>query len=332
MVAVSVVIVNANGASLLEDCLKSLDSQTFKDFEVIFVDNGSTDDSIERVKQLMPRARILPQPTNTGFALGNNLGMREARGEYIVLLNNDVRVAPGFLEELVAVVHRDPRIGMVAPKILSFFETGRIDSVGGLVLCPDGLAQGRGRGEIDHGQYDDLEQVLIPSGCAALYRTAMLREIGLFDEGFFMYCEDTDLGLRGLWAGWKTFSAPRSVVYHKYSGFSSPYSPFKMYLVERNHYWMATKNFPGRRLIQVPFWTLYRYLLMAAAVLTGKGKGQAGNTRSLLWAFIRGHAAALLKIPNALRHRIEIRKIETAEFCRLLQEHRLDLAEMMFKP
>lgn len=329
MVAISVIVVNYNGAALLDDCLNSLATQTYRDYEVVFVDNGSTDDSVARVRELMPEARVVALPENRGFAGGNNEGIRQARGSYIVLLNNDTEAASDFLEELVREAQRDLHSGMVAPKILNFYDRRRIDSVGGLLLCRDGLGQGRGRGECDDGQYDDLEEILIPSGCAALYRREMLDEIGLFDERFFAYCEDTDLGLRGRWAGWGARSAPRAVVYHKYSGSSGAYSPLKMFLVERNHYFVAAKNLPWTMLLALPFWSIFRHLLMAGAVATGRGKGKAGAKWTLLSAFARAQLGALSQCPSMFLRRSISRRISRGEFVRLLSRHRLSLRGMI---
>jgi GT2 family glycosyltransferase len=330
MARVSLIILNRDGEDLLDDCLGSLKLQTFSDFELIFVDNGSSDGSLDRVHRLMPAARCIALEENTGFARGNNLAIAQARGEYVVLLNNDTQLDERFLEELVRPPDRDARVGMVAPKILNFYERDLIDSVGGLIVCRDGLAQGRGRGERDRGQYDDLQEVLLPSGCAALYRREMLDEIGLLDESFFMYCEDTDLGLRARWAGWKAVAAPAAVVYHKYSVGAGAYSPFKMYFVERNHFLVALKNLPLWQLLQLPIWSAYRYFLMASAVASGKGKGGAGNTGALLWAFLRGHAAALLRSPGALLERPRTASCGSGEMARLLAQHRLGLRHMIF--
>jgi GT2 family glycosyltransferase len=330
MVRVSLIILNRDGEDLLDDCLHSVKQQTFTDFEVIFVDNGSTDGSLDRVQKLLPETKCVALKENTGFARGNNLGMEQAEGDFVVLLNNDTQLDERFLEELVRVAESDSRVGMVAPKILNFFERRRIDSVGGLIICRDGLAQGRGRGEQDEGQYDELREILLPSGCAALYRREMLAEIGMFDEEFFIYCEDTDLGLRARWAGWKALSAPRAVVYHKYSGFSGAYSPFKLYLVERNHFLLAAKNFPCWWLVQLPLWSICRYLLMAAAVFSGKGKGAAGQTGALLKAFLRGHLAALWRAPAALLRRARPARLRGTEFARLLRRHHLSLKHMIF--
>lgn len=330
MVATSVIVVNYNGMALLEDCLSSLAAQTYRYFEVILVDNGSTDGSVAQAAALMPDLRVLALRENLGFAGGNNEGIRQARGAFIVLLNNDTQLAPEFLEELVRAAERDPRVGMVAPKILNFFDRTQIDSVGGLIICRDGLAQGRGRGERDEGQFDDLEEILLPSGCAALFRRELLDECGLFDERFFAYCEDTDLGLRARWAGWTAVSAPRAVVYHKYSGSSGVYSPLKMFLVERNHYFVALKNFTWSMLIALPFWSMYRYLLMACVLATGKGKGKAGARWVLVKAFLQAHFAAMAACPSVLFGKAGTRRITPREFARLLRRHRLSLRRMVY--
>ena len=330
MPTVSVIIVNYNGANLLDDCLNSLAGQTYRDFEVVFVDNGSHDDSLVRAKKLIPNIKCIELNHNTGFTGGNNEGIRHATGRYIVLLNNDTESDPRFLEELVRVAEIRPDIGMVAPKILNFYDREEIDSVGGLVLCPDGIGQGRGRGEKDRGQYDDLDEILVPSGCAALYRRAMFDDVGLFDERFFAYCEDTDLGLRGRWTGWDAVSSPRAIVYHKYSGSSGAYSPTKMKLVERNHYLCAMKTLPLRSLLCLPIYSCYRYLLMAYAVVSGKGKGQAGSKGNLLLALIVGQVQACLCTPGSLLRRCQTKKNKSSrQMHALLKAHRLDLKTMI---
>ncbi|NLX99074.1 MAG: glycosyltransferase family 2 protein [Rhodopirellula sp.] len=329
MVATSVIVVNYNGIALLADCLNSLAAQTYRDFEVIFVDNGSSDGSVAQAVALMPDVRIVALNENLGFAGGNNAGIRRAQGSNIVLLNNDTLVDPHFLEELVRGVDCGRRVGMVAPKILNYYDRTRIDSVGGLVLCRDGLGQGRGRGERDEGQYDGLGEVLVPSGCAALFRRELLDECGLFDERFFAYCEDMDLGLRACWAGWVAVSAPEAVVYHKYSGSSGAYSPLKMFLVERNHFFVALKNFTCFMLLALPLWSVYRYLLMAYVVATGKGKGKAGAKWELASALVRAHFAAIAACPSVLRSKSGLRRIAPGQFAKLLRRHRLSLRQMI---
>ncbi len=329
MARVSIVIVNFNGEALLDDCLCSLRRQTYGDFEVVFVDNGSSDDSLSKALRLFPAIRCVSLPENAGFAGGANAGIRAARGEYIVLLNNDTEAARDFLAELVRAADESPGIGLVAPKVLDFYNRDVIDSVGGLLLCRQGKALGRGRGQRDRGQYDGLRQVLVPCGSAALYKRAVFDDVGLFDERFFAYCEDSDLGLRARWAGWEAVAAPRAVVYHKYSATAGKCSSLKMYLAERNHYWLALKNFPFSLILALPVVELYRCLLMACALVCRKGHGTADRPLSLFAAFARGQRDGLLGSLGALRHRPPKRNLSPRDMARLLKAHRLSLAKML---
>jgi GT2 family glycosyltransferase len=252
------------------ECLESLRSQTFIDFEIIVVDNGSTDGSVEIIRSHFPECLIILNTSNYGFAKGNNQGIKKAKGKYIALLNNDAQAERHWLEELVKVAEEDHRIGMLASKIYLQGSSKVIDNVGHLIYR-DGLNRGRGRLEVDHGQFDQKEEVLFPSGCAALYRRKMLDEIGLFDEDFFPYGDDTDLGLKGRLAGWKCLYVPRAVVYHRYSQSSGSYSPLKAFYVERNRVWIAIKYFPLSLLMKSPFYTLLRFLFQGYGALSGRG-------------------------------------------------------------
>ena len=221
---VSVVIVNWNGLRFLDGCLSSLFNQSYQDFEVIMIDNGSADGSVEFVKSNFPRTVIIENKENLGFSAANNQGIKVARGKYIATQNNDTVADKNWLSNLVNLAESsESRVGMWAPKILSIKEPSKIDSVGGLIIYKDGIARGRGRGKEDKGQFDKVEEILFPSACSALYRKDMLDEVGYFDEDFFAYGEDTDLGLRGRLAGWKAFSAPNAIVYHHYSGSTGRY-------------------------------------------------------------------------------------------------------------
>jgi len=245
---VSVIIVNWNGKRILEDCLDSLKEQTFRwDFEVIVVDNGSTDGS--------ECFATIRNKRNLGFAGGNNAGIRAARGKYIALLNNDARADKDWLKELVEAAEENPEVGMFASKILR--TDGRIDSAG-CTVHPDGNGMCRGRGE-RHNNYNKSEDVTFPSGCAALYRKSMLDEIGLFDERFFMYNEDTDLGIRAQKAGYKCLYVPTAIVTHLYSQSSSAYSLKKLFRVERNRILIMLKSFTFRQIITSVPWTFIRY-------------------------------------------------------------------------
>ena len=202
---VSVVVVNWDRRELLRECLESLARQTVAAFEVIVVDNGSTDGSPEMVVRDFSAGRpfqlqLIRNGENRGFCAANNQGMAAASGEFIALLNNDAEAGPGWLAGLIEAFRHADDIGMAASKILVHEDPTRIDKVGHLIYL-DGQNRGRGSGELDHGQYDRLEETLWPDGCAAMYRRSMLEQIGGFDEDFFAYADDAELGLRARIAG-----------------------------------------------------------------------------------------------------------------------------------
>jgi len=269
----SVIIVNWNGLSCLPDCLDSLSGQTFQDFEVVLVDNGSKDESVKFVNESYPWVKLVALDQNTGFAAGNNLGLKHAVGEYIITLNNDTRVEPDWLEHLVNTADTHPDAGMIGCRICSFDDPDVIDSIG-MGICRDGMSRGRFRNKRwPETRFNDVEEILFPSACAALYRRSMIDEIGFFDDDFFAYAEDSDLGLRGRLAGWGAVLTTRGIVYHKYSKSSGSFSSFKVYLVERNHYWVVLKNFPPGLVFMLPLFTLLRYFEQLRTVLSGNGAG-----------------------------------------------------------
>ena len=172
---VSIVIPNWNGKHFLEECLESLKHQTFKDFETILVDNGSTDRSVEFVSERYGDfVRLLQHSKNLGVAAGNNTGIRSSRGRFVIFLNNDTVAQPDWLEKLVAAADgtRRDRVGMWASKIYSYHRPDRIESVGELIYW-DGLNRARGQYEKDQGQYDQIEEIFFPPTCGAMFRKAL---------------------------------------------------------------------------------------------------------------------------------------------------------------
>lgn len=313
----SIIIANWNGERFLKKCLSSIRAQGFKDFEVILVDNGSVDNSLKLVREGFPEVKVIRNDENLGFALANNQGIMAAVGKYILTLNNDTELAPAFLTEMANAVKASGKTtGMWAARILSSESRDIIDSVGGLLVYPDGLAKGRGRLEKDTGQYDVLQEVFMPSACAGLYSKKMLDEVGLFDEDFFAYCEDTDLGFRARLAGWKTHNVPAAVVYHYYSGTGGRYTPFKAYLVERNHLWLAIKNMPFGMLARVPFYTLWRFMVQGYGVLTGKGAGgrfvEGFSAFKLFSVLTKAYFDALRRLPRLLVKRRQVQRLRKA--------------------
>ena len=334
MPKVSILIVNWNGKHHLPDCLDSLALQTFRDFEVVLVDNGSTDGSLDFVRAHYPGVTLVPLDRNTGFSGGNNAALAAAQGEYLVTLNNDTRADPGWLAELVRVAESDPQVGMVASRICSFADPELIDSLG-VRICPDGMSRSAARRQrFSSLQLAPVEPILIPTACAALYKRAMIEEIGFFDDDFFAYCEDTDLGLRGRRAGWGALLARDAIVLHKYSGTGGAFSPFKLYLVERNHFWVALKNFPFPWLILLPYYSLLRYLCQARLVAGGAGVGgefrQSGGKKGLLGALSRGIRDALAGMPRVLRRRRQSpRRLSSREMAALLRQYRMGFRELL---
>ena len=332
---ISVVIPNLNGMKYLHECLSSLQNQTFRNYEVIVVDNGSYDGSGDFIRKEFPQVKLIELMENRGFAGGCNTGIRVSAGRYIAVLNNDTEVELQWLEELYKAIEKDTNTGMVASKILLDRQTGEIDSAG-MLIYPDGIGRQRGRGEIDKGQFDREEETLYPSGCAALYKREMLDEIGLFDEDFFAYCEDTDLGLRGLRAGWKAVLAPKAVVYHKYSGAAGKYSVFKALHVERNRIWVAVKNFPLPWLLMAPYFTLKRYIVQAYGIAVSRGSAskfkESQPPAVIASTIVRAYLSAMKALPAMLKKRKAVKKkISSREFIKLMKKYRISVSELVLK-
>jgi len=334
----SAIVLNYNGRGFVEESVRSLLEQDLPGLEVLVVDNGSTDGSADDIERTFAgRLRVLRSPRNLGFGAGNNLGLRAARGRHVILLNNDAVAAPSFARELVAAAEGDDSVGMVAAKVLEYARRDVLDTVGHL-LYPDGLNRGRGRLEPDRGQYDACRTTLFPSGAAALYTRRMLDDIGLFDESFFLYGDDAELGLRGRVARWECALAPRAIAYHHYSRSAGAYSRLKAFYVERNRVLVLFRLFPVSLILVSPAYTAVRLALQAWGALTGRGAAGrlAANTSIVQLAAIamRAYASALRALPSVLRERWRQRRrrrLRTPEFRRLLDEFRLGAREAALK-
>ena len=309
---VSVIVVNWNRRDLLRACLKSLESQTEKDFEITVVDNGSVDGCCEMVERQYPAIRLIRNGENRGFCAANNQGIRASQAEFVALLNNDAEAGPEWIEALLAVFKDRPDCGMAASKILVYEDPRRIDKAGHLIY-PDGQNRGRGSGELDRGQYDQSAETLWPDGCAAMYRSKMLAEIGGFDEDLFAYADDAELGLRARIAGWTCAYAPRAVVRHHRGATLGLSSGRRLVLIERNRVLLAAKLFPWRLLLLNPLYYLLRLASGAWEATRGRGesalyRGVSGKL-TLAAALIRGDLAALWLLPRTLRKRRDIERI-----------------------
>jgi len=252
MKKVFLVILNWNGGEMTLDCLQSLEGIKSDGFsvEVIVVDNGSTDDSVERIRKTEPKVKIVENKKNLGFAEGNNVGIRyalENRADYICLLNNDTRVDPDFLVELFKVAQSDKKIGLIGGKIYfekkyEFFKDKYKDSqrgkviwyAGGLIDWNNVYASHRGVNEVDTGQYDQTVETEYISGCLMFGAREMFRKAGLFDKRYYLYFEDVDLSQRIRKEGFKLIFYPKAKIWHLNSGSSGSGSSLHDYFITRN--------------------------------------------------------------------------------------------------
>lgn len=242
MVTVSVIIVNYNGEHLIAECLQALLNQTYRNFEVIVVDNASTDNSAELIAQRFPWVTLIRLAKNKGFTGGNIEGLKCTRGNYIALLNNDTRVCITWLESLIKTIESDRAIGICSSKII-IDGTNKIDSTGNMFTTA-GSGLKRGELEEDFGQYNEEKSVYGACAAAVLYRREMLDEIGFLDDDLFLNYEDTDLDFRALLAGWKSVFVPDAVVYHKVSATLGKMSDLTVYYFSRNSLLVWIKNMP----------------------------------------------------------------------------------------
>jgi len=246
---VSIIILNWNGRRYLQDCLQAVFAQTTRDFEVMLVDNGSTDGSTDLVRTHFPGVRLIENTHNRGFAAANNQAIRATTSEFVATLNNDTQVEPGWLEALVNAMEAAPHVGMCASKML-FADPPHLINSAGIALDRAAIAWDRMGGQPDTPEDPSPQPVFGACAGAALYRRSMLDQIGLFDEDFFAYMEDVDLAWRAQLAGWEARYVPQARVYHHHSATAQEGSPFKRRLLGRNKVWLAVKNYPTPALYQ----------------------------------------------------------------------------------
>jgi GT2 family glycosyltransferase len=334
---ISIVILNWNGRHLLQECLDSVLHQQDGSLEIILVDNGSADGSVEFLrKQYGERIRIVGLCSNEGWAGGNNHGIKLATGEYLLLLNNDASLEANFFDRLRDGICRHPGAGLFTPKILNYYDRTLLDNAGH-VIYRDGTARGRGRMRKDGEDFELEEEVLCPSGAAGVYHRGVFDRAGLIDERYFAYGEDTELGLRARRAGFACYYVPTAVVYHKYSASGGSYTPQKVYWVERNRIWTVVKTFPWYLALLSPVYSLARYGMGMSSLLSGKGSvgklTERHSVKDLFLAVARAYADGLKGIPEMLRKRRVLRAGQTVgdrEFARMLRRFRAGVREVAF--
>ena len=288
---VALIIVSWNGRRLLERCLPLALAQDYGDYEVVVVDNGSTDGTAGWVASAYPSVRLIRCEHNLGFAEGNNVAIRATESAHVATLNNDAEPSAGWLPTLVRVVESSPDVGSCASRMLRADAPGVVDACG-LEVDRAGIAWNRRSGEPDRADEVTPYEVFGPCAGAALYRREMLDRVGLFDSDYFAYYEDADLAWRARRAGWRCMYVPAARVLHRHSSTGREGSPFKGYHLGRNKTWTLLKNYPW------PDW-LYALPLIAAYDVAAWGYGLLhGDVHPL-----RGRLAAWASLGACLRKR-----------------------------
>lgn len=310
---ISVVIVNWNGKKVLNRCLTSLSNQSFKDFEIIVIDNGSTDGSVDRLEAQWPTIRIERLKGNRGFAAANNIGAGLAHGHWIALLNNDAFPSPEWLGSLISAAKKYPEFSFFASCLLKEHPVDYLDGAGD-VYHVSGMAWRRGHGKQYSGIRQELSEVFGPCGAAAFYPRNLFQEVGGFDEDFFCYHEDVDLAFRLRLLGHRCLYVPDALVQHVGSSSYGAHSDFVLYYGHRNLIWTYIKNMPGSL-----FWRHLPAHLML-------------NMISLFWFSWQGHGRAiwrakwdaLQRLPAVLNKRRQIQKVRQAPISKIakVMDHR----------
>lgn len=297
----TVVIPTWNGARFLDPCLSALEAQTLGGlasgaFETLVVDNGSVDDTAQ-VLARWPDVWVLRFPANRGFAAAVNAGIRAARTDVVVLLNNDTEVEPGWLAALLGALRDHPEAGMASSKVRLFDRREILHTTGDCVDIA-GSPSNRGVWELDTGQWDEARDVFGANAAAAAYRKALFDDVGLFEEAFGSYMEDVDLAWRARLAGWTCVYVPEAVVYHHLSATGG--GALASYLVARNRVWLIARNYPARPLLRHLGRVIAAQAGIARAAL-GAWRGEAAR------ATLRGQLVGLLTWPRMLgaRRRIQ---------------------------
>jgi GT2 family glycosyltransferase len=303
------VIPNYNGAAYLEKCLFSVLHQTRPPLEILVVENASSDASVKVIEKAAPTAKILRQARNLGFAGGANAGIRCAQGDWVAILNNDTMVSETWLEECVSAMERHPEAAFLACKILDYRRRDRVFSAGDCLLRA-GIGYRRGQELRDSPRYSEEIDIFSACGGAALYRKSVLDEVGAFDELFFAYLEDVDLGLRLQASGQCGYYVPQAEVYHYGAATSGgEFSPLAVFLRTRNSIFLLAKSIPACIIMKcLPMILAAQASWLARVILRLRGL-----------SYLRGIISALPSLPAMLKSRRNLRRCWRPSLDRLWQ-------------
>jgi GT2 family glycosyltransferase len=305
----TLVIINYNGFTYLEELFSSIEKQYLQPAEVLFVDNASSDKSVDFVEKRFPQSRVINLSSNLGFAAAANTGIRESGFELVALLNTDIRLDPGWLENLVDSLSADEKIAAVAAKVMLYEQPRLLNGVGG-AMNRLGYTWDIGMFEEDRGQYDSPAEVIFAPASAALFRKSAVLGAGGFDESFFMYHEDVDLGWRLWLLGYRIVTCPEALAFHHFGGTTktSRSMVWRELLGERNNMTSILKNYEPLHALQA---------IAEMLSLRQNPSRKAAQIKSLLWN--------MFKLPSTLKKRKQIqkdRKLTDDETARLIVQSR----------
>lgn len=301
---ISVIIPNWNGIDLLKGCLPSLKNQSFQDFEIILVDNGSTDSSIPWTHMNYPEVIVIELKKNMGFSKAVNYGIKKAKGDLIALLNNDVVVDKNWLFELNRALSTH-QVDFCASKVLFLGKDNLINSCGDSYGV-DGRARNIGFLEKDNGQYREKRLVFGASACASIYRKGLFNEIGLFDPDFFLVYEDVDFSFRAQLAGFKCLYVPEARAYHLGSVTRHLLDHMDVYYIAKNNLNVLIKNLPSQLFMKyIPF-------ILKGQIREARHFSSNGYLRYFLW----GKMGTLFQLLKMLykRGRIQTKRMVSVEY------------------
>lgn len=331
--SVAAVVINYNGGDSLLRCIQSVLDQSYRHLQCVVVDNASSDGSLDQARRAFPRVTFIENGCNAGWGVGCNVGIQATASDYIALMNNDAYLDGACVERMVSALEQRPEYGSCASRILLWDAPATLE-VAGISIYRDGSSVGRGRLS-SADAYPHREDVFCANDCCCLYRRAMIRDIGLYDPDFFIYCDETDMGWRHQIAGWKCIYEPDAVAYHAHSRAAGSYSDFKLYHVERNRIYICLKYFPVPFLAASAWYAAWRYALHAQAAAAGRGALARYRERQPLRrgvrVLLRAHRDAMRKSPIMWRRRREIRRlwrISGAEFAGLFRRFGISARQM----
>jgi GT2 family glycosyltransferase len=295
----TVAVLSWNGRQHLDTCLSSLLGQTYRDREIVLVDNGSSDGTAEYVRATFPEVRIVRLEENAGVCGGLNFGVTQARGELIALINNDTEADADWLRESIRALDAHPEAGFTASRMRLFYRRTELDTAGDL-LFRNGHPAKRGWLMPDSPEYDEDAWIFGACAGAAVYRRSMLEDTGLFDEDFFGTLEDFDLSFRAQLMGYRCRYVASAIVYHKVGATEGlgMTSPQLLYRVHRNRWFALIKNLPG------PLWIRYLGDIVAAEALVLAAASRGGR----LGLFFRSRVEVLGQLPRLLRKRRAVQR------------------------